>query len=257
MVNYIKRMVLAALAVFALTALPASAGKGDVLHFTLSGSVQRQNPVEQQSDYPWLPGPLDCSQNLRCRINPTPCSWDVDDQWLKFAQDDFLPEGVTVSVSTCMIGDANPQFRKIHDLTTWWSTAKGKFGIWLGTSSPDLIITIAYQSGPSFVLEPQWNQATRRYDYFGCVQVDYLDGDLALGPIAGSNGSQVEGSSEGIGIRHDITLSITNPTSRTVRQIDARVGVRGALSGGSLACDPDLGLPMQVNYPFRFWGYAS
>jgi len=256
-------VVLAAL----VLAMPASAapqpgkGKGSggstqqPLSFGLASNVEKQDPVEQQSDWPWLPGTpfTNCSENDRCRINPTPCSWDVDDHWLKIATDDYLDAGASVSEETCMVIDANPQYVSRNGWLTWWGGNRGKFSIALSAPSPTLSVEIRYEpQGRTFIANPLYNSENRRYEWYVCTKAWYTPDDSAPIPIPGSNGSIVEGSTEGTGVVSTITATIRNTGSKTVRQISGSVAVVGTNDERTAGCHSELGLPWQTEYPFRW-----
>src|SRR6185312_11515264 len=67
------------------------------LQFGLVTNVQLQQPVEQQSDYPFEPS------SPHYVVNPTQCSWDVDDSWQRLATDDYLDAGASVTLQTCLV----------------------------------------------------------------------------------------------------------------------------------------------------------
>ena len=239
--------LLGAVALAAALSYPVSAAQP--LHFDTYGFTEKQNPVEQQSDWPWLPGPNDCSANLHCVVNPTSCSWDVDDHWQRLALGGYLVSGASVIETTCLIVDANSQYLTMNGTTGWFSGFRNKYGVSIDAKSADLAVTVEWQpQGRTFTLAPVLDPGARLYRYRACISAAYDPRDPALGDIAGSNASSVEGSTDGRGVVSTITTTITNGGSRTARNISADISMTGTgLTSGCVA-----GVEWQYGYPFRW-----
>lgn len=208
---------------------------------------EKQNPVEQQSDFPWLPGPLDCSNNLRCVKNPTQCSWDVDDHWQFVEIDRVLDAKTTVTGTVCSILDANPQYVTEEGYTAWWQSPRGNQGMQIFSTSPDLIITVTYQpQNKVFTLGNVWNASYKEYEYRFCANVVYNPTDPALVPIPDS--AWGPNNTNGLGVKTDITITVTNPTRQAVRRVTADIQQIGVLSTGP-GC---INATYNVDYPFTW-----
>ncbi len=193
------------------------------LHFDQLTNSEKQDPIEQQT--PWV-RPPDCT--LRCPFpddhaqwvtNPTSCWWDVDDHRTLYAADDYLNAGASVQVSDCQIAETDSLYQTKYGQTAWWSNAPRPLGVQISAPSASLTVTACYQpQGRCFGLPAVYNAALRTYSYNGCIGVSYQDG-TTLPTIADSNG--------GIGILTTRTVTITNPTNKTVRQISGQIAQVG------------------------------
>lgn len=231
------------LALLVIAAKPSASSGPQPLHFDSFGFTEKQNPVEQYSDWPWLPGPLDCSATEHCIVNPTPCSWDVDDHWRKFAFG-YLPAGGSASDVSCVIASQNPVYRTVSGTTAWWSTVNDRFTAQISAPSPSLMVTISWSpQGRLFTLAAVYDAATRLYRYGMCVRATYSPDDPALVLIPGSNASSVVGTVDALGLPSTITFTIANPTGKQVRNINGSIGMTG-----SAAC----ALSGQSSYPFAW-----
>jgi len=129
-----------------------------------------------------------------CVFNNTGCLWDIDDQSEWWA----LPAKLsgTASFSECLIADDVSHIA----------------GFAVGSLSPDLIVTLHYEpSGVTFTLKARPYEQGPGYRYLGCV----------LGPIYADPSKpgviEIPNSNGGWGVPSTITMTVTNPTSRTVR----------------------------------------
>ena len=119
--------------------------------------------------------------------NPTPCVWDADDHE-EFRGVGLLAPGEVTTVGACVVGD--------------WMAHLVSFS--LVSRSPDLIVTLDY--GPHTLTAAPVDEG-RSYRYELCFTgPDYDHEDPRLEPIG-----------EGVGIVWEAVGSITNPTSRRVR----------------------------------------
>jgi len=200
----------------AVAAKPAHAGGG--LTFTPSGFSERQSPVEQASDWPWLPSLTDCSAGARCTVNPTACSWDVDDHWQLWVQGVLAP-GASVTHVSCLIAPQNPVWLSVNGSEGWYGWPLNRFYVDLSASSSDLLITVTFDPGPTFVA------TVADGTYRLCGGKHYPPGDPALVPIAGS-GRGTNGQ-DALGVPTTVTLTIANPSSRRVHNITGFVGMTG------------------------------
>ena len=256
------RRLVAGIALAILVASPVTAGPSAPLTLPTGYPVggEKQNPVEQQSDSPWLPGPLDCSANIHCVINPTNCAWDVDDHWQYIVVGRTLTAGVTASGTVCSVFEQKGHVRTICGitgigcLTASWASIPGRLGLHLHGPSPDLVVTIAYPAqGKSFTLGavPYDEQGCRGcWVYEFCGHARYDNGDLALGPIPGSSGGPL--SDDGVGIVSPIVISVANPTGRAVKGLVLNVQEVGAGSSGASCLTDTLDSQMFHDYPLRW-----
>jgi len=218
-----------------------------------SPSYPKQTPVEQQSDYPWNFFDNDCSANVRCVINPTPCGWDVDDFW-GVGSFGYLAAKTSASVSFCEIADYNPVFLSLNGMEGTWSGVRARTGVEVIAPSPNLIVTITYQpQGKTFTLIPI--EDGRKWNYLWCANVVYEPNDPALQPIPGS-GRGTNGQ-EGLGVREDITVTITNPTNKQIKGMSVGVARTGTSDVGYGCTGTVYFEPEHVDYPFRWWGLTK
>lgn len=220
------------------SAAVTSAASPHPLHFDLVGNVQLQQPVEQQSDYPFDP------RAAHYVVNPTSCSWDVDDSWQRIAVDGYLEANATATFRTCMVSDATAYTTTKNGLTASWSSSRGYLGVLVHSPVSRLVVSVCYSlRSRCFAPAPQFNTAQKRYDYVACTQAVYDPGDPDLVSIPDSNG--------GTGVVSQITLEVANPTSRQIRSIGADievVGVGAHFAAGACGYAP---LPRR-DYPWSF-----
>ena len=154
-----------------------------------------QNPVEQQTQ-----GGATQPDHSLWVVNNTGCVWDADDSRSMGFLDSTLAAGETVSGSKCYIAD--------------WQDRQ--FYVNAFSKSPDLVVTLEVQPlGFAFTLIPSFDSAVRRYRYEMCFrQADYDRDYPNFQPIPDSGFG-------GVGVPQTITVSIRNPTNRTVRSTSA------------------------------------
>jgi hypothetical protein len=223
--------------VLALAVAPVVAGASpSAPSFSYIGNVQVDQPVEQQSDFPFDPTGLYVE-------NPhqfTPCAWDVDDHWERIASGTLQP-GQSITAVDCMIADAIVHCRMLHGSYGCFSTPSGRRGAIVTSSTPGLVVTDCYQpQGRCLTANETYDAANRRYMYKLCSWADYETGDPALQSI-----------DDGYGVIQTITTTIANPTSRRPK-IFANVAAVGGGSGVSRSgCSTPIG-PEQLEYPFHW-----
>lgn len=150
--------------------------------------------------------------------NPTACVWNVDDAIERGTFDGMIPAGGSTTDTTCYIGD-------------WVGYPGNGFDGWPRRVTTDLLtrtqvtVRITYApedpvtwnchetpapcGGVSFTVMPFWDAPNHAWRYQTCsVAPSYARNDPALQPIPNSNG--------GVGVMHDITITVTNTTSRKV-----------------------------------------
>ena len=84
------------------------------------------------------------------------------------------------------------------------------------SGSPDLVVTMTFQpQDMTFTLAPRPSPTySRSYEYRGCVRGPLYDGSEAtIEDIPNSNG--------GWGVKGTVTVTVTNPTGKTVRTVNA------------------------------------
>jgi hypothetical protein len=235
--------VLAAVGVvFTTTTLAWSAGP-QPLDFHLLSNVQIDNPVEQQTDWPF---PADQSLWV---INPTSaasesrCAWDVDDHWQKGSTNAYLDAFSSVSTTECLIADADPFWRTVNGTTAWWSTnAPRRITVEMISPSPAVTIAVCFQPHQRcFSATPVYVSSDHAYRSVSCVTIGYSDDDPALSVVPGSNG--------GVGVVSYATVTATNTSSRKVAKLGITVLVQGGYVASTPCSDPS---PWQTSYPFSW-----
>lgn len=205
------------------------------------GTSEQQSPVEQMSDWPWLPSITDCSANVRCVVNPTNCSWDVDDHWQKWVSGVALP-GSSASSTSCLLISQNPTFVSIHGSEGFYSWTRTRAYTELSAAATGLVVTIAF-GDRTFTATPVASGNRYRYDL--CVGANYDPADPHLVPIAGSNASTVAGSTDAVAARTSVVITVANPTGKRIRDITGFIGMTGT--------DPsNCHLQGQVEYPYAW-----
>ena len=127
------------------------------------------------------------------------CVWDVDDVIEDFAASGYLNAGASANVTECIIADVQSH----------------RVSLTVHSSSPDLVVTLRYEPhGQVFTLIPR--AIGGGYEYNGCVSGPL--GSTTV-PIADSNG--------GVGFLTTVTATVTNPTSKRQRQLDAFLVIGG------------------------------
>lgn len=192
--------VLFALSLVALGGLFVGAALGsgnDPLTLTPDSQPGSGGFVEQQSPpgSGWMEAcNLDPSS---CVVNPTPCLWTADSR-VTLMGFGSLAAGASATASLCLIGDWQQHI----------------LGAAVQSGSPSLVVKVRYQALDVEYIVPA-RLLGRDYDYRGCIVGPYYShSDPQLLSIPDSNG--------GVGLRTDITLTVTNPTGRKERNVSAQ-----------------------------------
>ena len=221
---------------------------------------EKQDPVEQQSDqyeyvnpdtglydHRWWPGPLDCSADTHCVNNPTQCNWDVDDHWQIIEVGRVLYGNTSTSATWCTIGDTNKHHVIIYGMEADWSFGTGHgLSVYIRAPSPDLIVSLSYSTGKTFIL-PAISNGSGEFEYQICNSINYNPTDPALVPIPNSAGSPSH--PDGVGVKTDITLTVTNPKRQAIRQIVGDINLSGA-SAQAGVCNHTWN---HSEYPYNWW----
>jgi hypothetical protein len=235
--------------------LPAEAQAGgrqqlDILT-TPPSTIQWDRYLEKYNVIPW---PEDPAQRV---INPTSCSWDINDH-SDYSTSGDLATGTSTSRATCVIEDYNPMYVARYGNLTWWSAVSRWFGAAVTSKSANLVITFSYApQGRSFTLTPVYRPSTHDYRYSLCVQVLYNPGDPALVLIPGSTPDPLPwGSAPGEGVSTTITLTISNPTGSATRGVAARWGESSDVFFPSGCVAVQYRHPVSSDYPFKWYAGA-
>ena len=196
-----RKWLVAAIVAIALP-VTANAANGPLefgpLHF-MGGGLQQ--PVEQQSPnffyicHNEKSAPYPCDPSLWV-TNPTTCDWDVDDSSDQTGQGDLVPGG-SAATDRCVISDGFIHYTGDKHQITAWVIAK----------SPNLVVTLTSDYG-TFKTAVPVQREDRWYNYIIC-HVDKTPGPYPI--IPDSNG--------GIGVPATYTMSVMNPTNRTIRDV--------------------------------------
>lgn len=198
--------------------------------------VQHSLTVEQQTDWPWPEDPADRV------LNPFPdCSWDVDDRWSQGAVG-YLGPGLSYEVTDCLVSEPNGVVRTVNGVTQVYASGHLYHGSLVRAPSPALVVQVCWQpQGKCVVPLPGWNAAASAYDYATCARAVY--GSEMTDVVPGSNG--------GIGVRTDVTVTLTNTSGSGLR--DVQVGTAVGLDRPS-GCAT---VPVTMSdYPFQ-WGASG
>ena len=241
------RIRLALVALVLLSAVPASAGPSVPLDFQGgTGFIQSTQTLEK---YNVWPQPTDPAQLV---IDPTVgCTWDINEHSDLRDSGDLAP-GATASVDTCIIWDYNPMFVARNGNLHWWSTESHSYGFSI-LGPAGLNVQVCY-STPVRCLPAVVTQVDSKvYKYTLCSQMVYTPDDPALELIAGSTPDPLPwGSAPGEGVPSTVTLSVSNPTGRTARGIQANWGVSSDAfhhAGCSEGAHPER----EQDYPFAWY----
>lgn len=198
------------------------AQRRDGITFSSLGFWEQQSPVEQMSDWPWAPSITDCSANVRCTVNPTPCSWDVDDHWQEWVQG-TLAGGQFVTRSSCLIASQDPVWLSVNGVDGWYDWPTDRFYVDLRAPSAALVVSVAFDPGE--VVAANVRPDGRAYRYTICAAPSYPPDDPLLQPIAGS--ARGTDGRDALGVRTTVTLTIANPGTKNVRSITGFIGMTG------------------------------
>lgn len=213
---------------------PAAGGGQQSLDLALAiGGYQSSAWIEQQDDWPMPATPI---------VNPDPtCTWSVNDH-SDWSADGYLDPGATTTRSSCIVSDFNPVTATRNGTTATWNMAPYGFaGLSLLSPSSDLTVIVCYQpQARCFAPGSVYDVAVKQWRYTFCGRANYQPDDAALVAIAGSNG--------GRGVITTVTITLTNPTARRVRNLFARGGFSSDVTFPT-ACNP---VPTQTTYPFTW-----
>lgn len=236
------RKLITAILLSLLVVSPVSANKAQPLDFTHStGGGQSSQRIEKQT---WWIDSVTPDPN-HIVVNPGGYgSWDINDH-NDSSSTGYLNAGVTQSVTYQHIFDWNPMYSCRVGTCAYWSGVSNWYGTTIVAPSNGLNISVCFApQNRCFNLVPVWVPDWRAYKYSFCGQAVYGLDDPAIIDIPGSNG--------GKGIPTNITLSVTNPTSRSVKDITVNWGITSdivfdsACSNPSPNSDPNI----QHSYPF-------
>lgn len=218
------RIILAALAVFAVVALPASGGGPQPLG-SWAGGGQHSGWIEQQAITSTTP------TNSFGRN----CLWSVNDHelWESWG---YLDAGSSASRDKCVVSDYP------HTAPYGMSTV-GVFA-----KSPNLVVTVCFEP-QTRCFSPAPVLVERQYRYTFCGHAHYDPSDPVMVEIPGSSG--------GRGIVTTVSTTISNPTDRRVRDVIARVGFASDISlflgwPDAVGCLPTFPYTDESDYPFAW-----
>lgn len=220
--------------------IPVSAAKPHPLDLSqVTGGGQMTHVIERQS---WF---LDCCtpDPSHTVVNPGGLgSWDINDH-LAFIAGGSLAAGASTSGNWRHIWAWNPIF-SCRPMCANWSGVSNWYGADIIAPSPNLTASVCFApQDRCFIVAPVWSAEWNAYAYLFCAQVVYVPEDPALVDIADSGG--------GRGVPSTMTLSVANPTNRTVRNVTAGYGTSSDVtftSGCSLS-NPNQS-PRTFTYPF-------
>lgn len=163
--------------------------------FTLtSGPLGAGGDVEQQSTIAWY----NCTQDQTsaCVWNNTGCLWTIDDDAGFVGATGNIAPGASTSNGYCVIEDGYG-----HNINAS-----------INSPSPDLVVKVTYQpQNVTFNFKP-YLVSRGQYTYSGCVEGPYYSDWRNLPVIANSN--------NGHGLQGTFTVSVTNPTGRTIKGVN-------------------------------------
>lgn len=175
------------LAVAAAMCCGVAAAGPDLFYWGTSGG-DLQTPVEQQSPLPW-----DDATNV---VNPTVCSWDVDDLHYIGGGGNLTanqPETATV----CLIADGSSYDGPYANNKTVYATALSPSG--------DLDVTLTNSLGQTWPADKVYYPSNHRWSYTVCTV------DLTGRPFTNwaDTYPEIPESNGGRGIRVDYTITVT------------------------------------------------
>lgn len=215
------RLVLTTFAGVLLLSLPASAAPQQPLDLSVGPSSIQHSPwIEQQDDWP---RPTDGTDI----VNPFggTCVWSVNDH-VSWRTTGYLDPGASSSTSVCIVSDFNPVLATRFGLTAWWGNSR--YGFFGATAS---------KGNVSVCYSPQGRCFTGPF----CGRANYNPDDPALTEIPDSRG--------GRGVVTTITLTVSNPTSKRIRDITVDWGVSSDIFYHGGCTGPNT---TNSDYPF-YW----
>lgn len=214
---------LAGLLLVLVLAVPASAkGKPVALTLGVLPADQSTSWIEQQDDWPQPP-----EGEYVVSVFPPSCTWSNNDHYEWFETGNMAP-GASSSRTFCTVSDFDPVLATRNGVTAFWHMAEyGFFGL---SVSQGLNASVCYQpQGRCF-------QVARAF----CGRVHYDAGDANLVDIEGSRG--------GRGVVTSVTVTVTNPNAKRLRN----VSVQGGISSDAIFPPGCETLPDQNDYPFEW-----
>lgn len=179
---------------------------GLVLALLVSSSVQAGTPQPVPSDSFALSqkdNPVDPFARFGFDVwNPTPCAWDFDDHG-DYLRGGYLDPGTSATATACLIANENPLLG-----WSWAIHPNYRFTVFADRA---LSVTLCYQPGLCFPLS-----VIGSYRYEVCIAGPFYGHDSPLiQTIPDSNG--------GWGVPTTATLTVTNTSSRRIRDIYVQV----------------------------------
>jgi hypothetical protein len=234
----VRRLVLGLTLACLLTlhAAPAEAGR-NAMGYVLYGSFVDPT-IEQQTDLPFGSGNV-----VTNPYRATPCAWDVDDHWYSIAEG-TLKAGQSLAKTECVVSSQSPFWVSVNGVYGWWSFSLGWYGTQVKADVGSLVVTVCYDVEDwCHTPTPTYDAASKVWTYDSCTLAAYSPEDPAVYEIPGSNG--------GRGVVHQVTVTVTNPTARSVRNFSSLVGPVGA---GTTWGGCDTAASMVGDYPFTYQG---
>jgi hypothetical protein len=227
-----------------LLTVPASAGPAPPLDFQGTGFQQSHQTLEK---YNVWPQPTDPAQLV---IDPTTnCTWDINEH-SEWTDTGSLAPGATASTQTCVVWGYNPMYVARNGLLAWYSSVSHWHAVSI-TGPQGLNVQVCYATPARCFTVPS-KPVDRTYQYSFCSQVVYQPGDPALTLIPGSTPDPLPwGSAPGEGSLTTVTISVSNPTGRTAKDILARWGMASDHTFPP-GCSQTHPAP-SVDYPFSWY----
>jgi len=202
----------------------------------MSGGGEAHTRIEKQTW--WLDGITpDPSHTV---VNPGGVgTWDINDNndWVAGGS---LPAGAITIGSWQHVWDWNPIYRCFGGVCADRSGPSNEYGATVTAPSDGLSVTVCYQpQARCFPLVAVYDAGARLYRWHICTEAIYQPDDAAIVDIAGSNG--------GRGVPTTMTLTVTNPTSRVVKDIIANFGISSDVTfRAGCTVEP----PAHFDYPY-------
>lgn len=210
--------MLVAIGALVVLVVAAAANVPTQLAFGWTQSPTRQHVIEQQTDETVCNPSTDGYPESCAVVNPTAeqgygdgwgCAWDIDDNShaTGFGQ---LEPGASVTFSQCEIHQG---FNGPPDVAHCETACGTPYGVQVYAPTAQLDVNACF-TPPSRCFQLAPVPEGRQWAYRLCIRELYPYGQWEF-PIEGSNG--------GIGILTQQTVTVHNPTAKTVRKIAGRV----------------------------------
>jgi len=229
-----KRIIFAALAVFAILVLPASASNPNVPLGSWTGGGQHSGWIEQQQY--WL-GSMPTDGTAITNPFGGACFWSVNDH-AQLISSGYLDPGTSVVDTKCVVSDYSNAAP--YGFTTAYVVSK----------SSDVTLSVCYQpQNRCFDATSNYNTKERTYRSSFCVRAHYQQQDPLMQEIPGSNG--------GLGLVTTVTTTITSTATKRVRDVYAQVGYASDIAvfmgwGDAIGCLPTIPYVDHFEYPFQW-----